>query len=183
MVQNMQTGNGNNGTNRVRINGFIRAQQVQVIGSSGENLGTMDTWRAIALAQSEGLDLIEINPKNVPPICRIADHGKLKYAESKKQKEAKKKQKNLDMKQLEIRPSIEIFDINHKIEKAKEFLIEGHRVKLVCKFRGREMAHREIGSDKLLGMLEQLKDLIGNASSIGLEGKDMSVIIAPKTNK
>jgi translation initiation factor IF-3 len=170
-------------TYRVRINGYIRVPQVQVIGSNGDNLGTMETYKALALAKSEGLDLIEINPKALPPIVKIANFGKMQYDAKKKQKEAKKKQKVSEQKELDFRPVTEIFDLAHKLERAKEFLADGDRVKFVCKFRGREMMHKQVGLDKINWLLEQLKDLIATPGPISMEGKDMIIIVSPKASK
>lgn len=178
-----QTQNNGNNTYKVRINNYIRVPQVQVIASNGDNLGTMDTYQALKLAQSEGLDLIEINPKAFPPICRIADHGKLAYEKKKQQKETKKKQSAPEQKQIEMTPNIEINDLNHKMNKAKEFLLDNHRVKFLVKFKGRQMVHKDIGLQKINWMLDQLKDLIATPSPISMEGRDMSTVVSPKSTK
>jgi translation initiation factor IF-3 len=173
----------NNTQYKPRINNYIRVPQVQVIASNGDNLGTMETFKALKLAQNEGLDLVEINPKAFPPIVRIADYGKMSYEKKKQQKESKKNQKTTELKEIDIRPVTEAFDLAHKLERAKEFLADGHKVKFVCKFRGREMAHKSIGQEKLTWMLEQLKDLISTPSPISLEGKDMFIVVFPKSTK
>lgn len=179
----MQTQNNGNNTYRIRINSYIRVPQVRVILADGSTAGVMNTWEALKLAQEQGLDLVEINPKSAPPVCKIVDYGKFKYDEKKKQQAAKKSQKTSDLKEIDFRPVTEDNDMNHKLQNAKEFLAEGHKVKFVVKFRGREMAHKEIGKQKLDWMLEQIKDLISGSSMISLEGKDMSTVVSPKTSK
>lgn len=178
----MQTQNNGN-TYRIRINNYIRVPQVRVILADGSTAGVMNTWEALKLAQDQNLDLVEINPKSAPPVCKIVDYGKFKYDEKKKQQAAKKSQKTSDLKEIDFRPVTEDNDMNHKLQNAKEFLAEGHKVKFVVKFRGREMAHKEIGKQKLDWMLEQLKDLISGNSMISLEGKDMSTVVSPKSIK
>jgi translation initiation factor IF-3 len=175
--------NKDNTAFRIRINGFIRAPEVRVIGADGTMLGIMKTADALKLAQEQGLDLIEINPKAVPIVARIADFGKFQFEENKRQKEEKKKQKQLDQKTIELRPTTDSNDIAHKLVKIKEFLTLGHRVKIVVKFKGREMSFRQLGQDKLTYMLEQLADLISGYTPISMEGRDMSTVISPKSNK
>lgn len=179
----MQMQNNSNNSYRVRINSYIRVPQVRVVLADGSTAGIMNTWEALKLAQEQGLDLVEINPKSAPPVCKICDYGKLKYEEKKKQQQQKKNQKTADLKEIDFRPVTEDNDMNHKLENAKQFLAEGHKVKFVVKFRGREMAHKEIGKQKLDWMLEQIKDLISGNSQISLEGKDMSTVVNPKSSK
>jgi translation initiation factor IF-3 len=168
---------------RVRINGYIRVPQVRVILEDGTSPGIMETWQALKLAQEQSLDLVEINPKSVPPVAKICNYGKMKYEEKKAQQAAKKKQKVSETKELDFRPVTEQHDLEHKLDRAKEFLLDGHRVKFVCKFKGREMAHKQIGQEKLLFLLEQLKEMIAVPGPIGMEGKDMIVIVSPKATK
>lgn len=169
--------------NTIRINGQIRTSSatVQVIDQDGKNLGEMLIYKAIQLSKEAGLDLIEINPKAFPAICRIGDFGKIQYESKKQQQEQKKKQKNLDQKEIDFRPATADGDMGHKLNKVQEFLTEGHRVKLVCKFRGREMSFRDLGQAKMNWMIEQLVDLIGSNTPIGLEGRDMITILSPKS--
>src|SRR5665213_885852 len=125
-------------TYKTRINGYIRVPQVQVIDQEGTNLGIKETWQAQKMATDAGLDLIEINPKAIPPICRIADAGKLAYEKKKKEKANKNAQKSSDQKQIEMGPGTHTNDLDHKMNKAKEFLADGCRVRLLLKFKGRE---------------------------------------------
>lgn len=164
---------------RIRINGYIKVPQVRVILEDGGSPGIMNTRDALKMAQDQGLDLIEINPKSVPPVCKIADYGKYKYDEKKKQSETKKNQKTQELKELTFRPNTDENDLNHKLSQAREFVEEGHKVKFTVRFRGREISHADIGKDKLRYILEQLGDLIQSNPQISLEGKFMSVIVFP----
>lgn len=168
---------------RVRVNHHIRVPQVRVVLEDGSSPGIMNTSEALKLAQDLGLDLIEINPKTSPPIVKIADFGKHKYTEKKKQQENKKNQKVQELKELAFRPATEEHDLQIKLTAAKQFLIDGHKVRFVCKFRGRELSHSEIGRDKLTWILQQLSGLIAPSSDISMEGKWMSVIVSPARQK
>ncbi|CAM6006395.1 unnamed protein product [Sphagnum balticum] len=168
---------------RIRTNHQIRIPQVRVILSNGENAGVMNTRDALKLAQDEGLDLIEINPRAVPPVCRIFDYGKMKYEEKKKAQAAKKNQVVQELKELTFRPTTDDNDLNHKLAQAKEFLAEGNKVKLTVRFRGREVTHPQIGRDKIEWLLKELTGLIQTNPQINLEGKFMSVIVAPTKTK
>lgn len=180
----MQTTNNNNQSQyRTRINQYIRVPQVQVILSDGKNGGIMATRDALKLAQDEGLDLIEINPRSAPPVCKIADFGKMKYEEKKKQQAAKKNQTVQELKELTFRPNTDENDLNHKLEQAKGFLTDGNRVKFTVRFRGREITHSNIGRDKLEWIVQQLQGLITDKSQISLEGKFMSLIVSPTKSK
>lgn len=175
----------NNGTQsqqqyRVRVNGYIRVPQVRVILSNGDNGGVMNTYEALKLAKEEGLDLIEINPKAAPPVCRIADHGKMKYEEKKKQNAAKKNQQIQELKELTFRPNTDENDLAHKVDQAKGFLAEGDRVKFTIRFRGREITHQNIGKDKLTWILKELDGMIQPNPPMSLEGKFLSMIVSPK---
>ena len=164
---------------RVRINQYIRVPQVRVILSNGDNGGIMNTYDALKLAKDEGLDLIEINPKALPPVVRIADHGKMKYEEKKKQNAAKKNQQIQELKELTFRPNTDENDLSHKVEQAKNFLQEGDRVKFTIRFRGREITHTNIGKDKLDWILKELDGMIQPNPPMSLEGKFLSMIVAP----
>jgi translation initiation factor IF-3 len=164
---------------KVRINHFIRVPQVRVILSDGSNGGIMDTRDALKLAQDENLDLIEINPKSTPPVCRIANQNKLRYEEKKKQQAAKKNQVIQELKEVTLRPGTDAHDIEHKLKQAKNFLAEGHRVKFTVRFRGREITHSELGRAKLEHIVQQLHELILPNPQVSLEGKFMSTIVSP----
>lgn len=165
---------------RVRINKYIRVPQVRVIMEDGSSPGILNTYDALKMAQEKGLDLVEINPKGIPPVCKILDFGKYKYEEKKKLAASKKNQKANETKELTFRPNTDENDLNHKLEQAKEFLAEGNKVKFAVKFRGREITHPQIGRDKLEWFVNQLSALIIANHQISSEGKFMSVIVSPK---
>ena len=162
-----------------KTNERIRSLQVQVIGSDGKNLGTLDTREAINMAKQEGLDLIEISPNANPPVCKIIDIGKYKYDLQKKANKAKKKQKIINLKEIKLRPVTEIHDYNFKIKNAQKFLEKGDKVKFTVKFRGREMQHTHLGN--------QLMDrIINDTAKLGkvevmpkLEGRQITMIVHP----
>src|SRR5271170_53420 len=165
---------------RVRINQYIRVPQIRVVLADGTNSGIMNTFDALKQAKEQGLDLVEINPKAVPPVCKIMDYGKFKYEEKKKQNAAKKNQQIQELKELTFRPNTDENDLTHKVEQAKTFLEEGDRVKFTIRFRGREITHTNIGKDKLDWILKQLDGMISPNPQVSLEGKFMSMIVAPK---
>ena len=171
----------NNATSFTRINAQIRAPQVRVIGSNGDNLGVMETFKALKLAKDQGLDLIEINPKAAISVCSIADNGKRLYEQSKKDKEQRKQQKSNEVKEISFRPATDDHDLEHKLAKAKEFLTDGHRVRMVVKFRGRELTHSDLGKAKLEAALASLADLTASYTPFSAEGKTISTIISPKS--
>jgi translation initiation factor IF-3 len=164
---------------RIRINQYIRVPQVRVVLSDGSNGGIMATHEALKLARDENLDLIEINPKSVPPVCKIADFGKMKYEEKKKQQIAKRNQVVQELKELTFRPNTDSNDLNHKLDQAKGFLEEGNKVKFTIRFRGREITHSELGRQKLEWLLQELQGLITDKPQISLEGKFMSMLVSP----
>jgi translation initiation factor IF-3 len=174
----MQTSN-NQQQYKIRINQFIRVPQVRVILSNGENGGIIDTKEALKLAQIENLDLVEINPKSSPPVVRIVDFGKMQYEEKKKAKSAKRSQMVQELKELTFKPNIAEHDLSHKIAQARTFLLNGSKLKLTVKFRGREIMHSELGRSKLEYVFQQLKDLIQEIPPVSLEGKLMSVVVNP----
>ena len=160
-----------------KANERIRAPQVQVIGSDGKNLGTLNTQEAINIAKQEGLDLIEISPNASPPVCKIIDIGKYKYDLQKKANKAKKKQKIVNLKEIKLRPVTEIHDYNFKIKNAQKFLSKGDKVKFTVQFRGREMQHTDLG-------YELMKRIINDTSTLGkvevrpkFEGRQIIMII------
>ena len=162
-----------------RSNEKIRALDVQVIGSDGGNLGTMQLNKAIELAKHEGLDLIEISPNANPPVCKIMDMGKYKYDLQKKANLAKKKQKTVSLKEIKLRPGTETHDYNFKIKNAKKFISKGDKVKFTVKFKGREMQHTELGKDLMNRIIEEIKDIGKVESRPKFEGRQMVMIIQP----
>lgn len=169
-----------NNQNRIRINNQIRVPQVRVVLEDGSSPGVMSSWDALQMAKAANLDLVEINPKAFPPVCKILDYGKYKYEEKKKAAATKRAQKTSELKEITFRPTTEEHDLNHKLVLAKGFLEDGDKVKFSIKFRGREMTHPEIGKDKLTWILEQLADLIAPNAQVSTEGKIMSMTVMPK---
>ena len=162
-----------------KANERIRTPQVQVIGSDGNNLGTLDTQEAIRIAKQEGLDLIEISPNANPPVCKIIDIGKYKYDLQKKANKAKKKQKIVNLKEIKLRPVTETHDYNFKIKNAQKFLSKGDKVKFSVQFRGREMQHTNLGH-------ELMKRIINDTNKLGkieiapkFDGRQIIMIIQP----
>ena len=162
-----------------KINDRIKSLDVQVIDSSGENLGILPIKKAIDVAKSEGLDLIEISPNANPPVCKIMDIGKYKYDMQKKASKAKKNQKISALKELKLRPGTEIHDYNFKIKNAKKFLSKGDKVKFTVRFKGREMQHVQLGKNLMERIISDTKDLGQVEVSPKFEGKQMIMIIQP----
>lgn len=167
----------------MRINEEIRAREVRVIGSEGEQLGIMSGREAQQLAYEKHLDLVEIAPAAKPPVCRIMDYGKYRYEQQKREKESRKKQKTFDIKEVKLRPGIEEHDFNVKFKNAVRFLEDGDKVKVTIMFRGRELSHPELGEVLLNKMAGQLKEMAVVERQPKLEGKNMIMIVAPKPSK
>ncbi len=167
----------------MRINEEIRAREVRVIGSEGEQLGIMSGREAQQLAYEKHLDLVEIAPTAKPPVCRIMDYGKYRYEQQKREKESRKKQKTFDIKEVKLRPGIEEHDFNVKFKNAVRFLEDGDKVKVTIMFRGRELSHPELGEVLLNKMAAQLKEMAVVERQPKLEGKNMIMIVAPKPSK
>lgn len=166
-----------------RINESIRAEQIRVVGADGEMKGVMTVREALRLAEEAGLDLVEISPNAEPPVCKILDSGKYKYELQKKAAEARKKQKVIDIKEIKIRPGIEDHDYQVKLRNARRFLEEGDKVKVTMRFRGREMAHLDIGMNLLARMKSDLADLGKPELEPRMEGRQALMVIAPESGK
>ena len=162
-----------------KTNERIRSLDVQVINSSGENLGVLPIKKAIEAAKNEGLDLIEISPNANPPVCKIMDIGKYKYDMQKKASKAKKNQRISVLKELKLRPGTEIHDYNFKIKNAKKFISKGDKVKFTVKFKGREMQHTDLGKDLMNKIIDETKDVAKVESKPKFEGRQMVMIIQP----
>ena len=163
-----------------RSNREIRIPKVQLIGADGQNVGIVPTDQALKMAEEAGLDLVEISPNVEPPVCKILDLGKLKYANQKKAAEARKKQKIVEVKEIKMRPNIDTHDYEVKMKAMGRFFDEGDKVKVTLKFRGREMAHKELG----MKLLQQVKDDTMEFAKVEaepkLEGRQMMMVLAPK---
>lgn len=162
------------------INEEIRAREVRVVSDTNEQLGIMTLHEAIRAAEEKGLDLVEVAPNGKPPVCRIMNYGKFRYEQQKRDKEAKKKQKVFQVKEVKFRPNIEDHDFFVKLKNAQRFLAEGNKVKVSIMFRGREMAHPELGKDVLDRVAKELGDTIVREKPPKIEGRNMTMIIAPK---
>ena len=164
----------------LRINDQIRIRQVRVIDDAGEQLGVMPTEQALELARSKGMDLIEVSPTAAPPVCRISDYGKLKYEQSKKDKDARKKQRNYELREVKLRPKIENHDYEVKARMARRLLEDGGKVKVTIMFRGREITYASFGRKLLDRMANDMSDVAIIEREPRLEGKNMFMILAPK---
>ena len=162
-----------------KANERIRASQVQVIGSDGKNLGTLNTQEAINIAKQEGLDLIEISPNANPPVCKIIDIGKYKYDLQKKANKAKKKQKIINLKEITVRPVTEIHDYNFKIKNAQKFLSKGDKVKFTVMFKGREMQHTNLGHELMQRIIKDTNALGKVEVQPKFEGRQIVMIVQP----
>ena len=159
------------------INGQIRDKEVRVIGEDGEQLGIMSSREAMKLAQEAELDLVKIAPK---PVCKIIDYGKYRYELARKEKEAKKKQKTVEVKEVRLSPNIETNDLNTKVNNAKKFISKGNKVKVTLRFRGREMAHMQQSKHILDDFAKLLEDVAVVEKPAKLEGRSMSMVLTEK---
>jgi translation initiation factor IF-3 len=163
----------------IRINERIRIPEVRVVMGSGENLGVLPTREALQIARDQGLDLVEINPKASPPVCKIMDFGRYKYDQKKKARDAKKKASVIEVKEIKFRPRTDDHDFDHKLKRIRSFLEDNNKVKLTVRFRGREMAHQDIGRDLLYRVAETVKELGQIVQEPASEGRAMSMLLAP----
>lgn len=166
----------------MRINEQIRVKEVRVTSNDGEQLGILSVKEALRLAQEKNLDLVEVAPNAAPPVCKIMDYGKHKYEQSKREKEAKKKQKIVSVKEVKVRPNIEDHDLDVKIKNALRFLEDGDKVKVTLMFRGREISHVNIAKELLHRVAEAVGEKAIVEREAKVEGKNMIMILAPKHN-
>ncbi len=162
------------------INGQIRDKEVRVIGENNEQLGVMSIEEAMKLAEEAGVDLVKIAPNAAPPVCRIIDYGKFRYEQSRKEKEAKKKQKVIEIKEIRMSPNIDTNDLNTKIAAARKFLQKGDRVKVTLRFRGREMAHMNDNKYMLDDFAEALADIAVVEKAPKVEGRSLTMFLTEK---
>lgn len=162
------------------INGQIREKEVQLIGAKGEKVGVISTKEALEKAMEENLDLVLVAPNGNPPVCKIMNYGKYKFEQSKKEKEAKKKQKTLELKELRVTPNIEEHDFEFKAKNARKFLEDGNKVKITVRFRGREVNNSKAGEIVLKKFIEKLEDIANVEKQPKLEGRNMFTILAKK---
>ena len=162
-----------------RINQFIKASEVRVVHDKKGSLGVMNIKDALALAREEDSDLVEIVPNANPPVCKIINYGKYKFELQKKNKEAKKKQKLVQLKEIKMRPQISVHDYNFKMKHIREFLNEGNKVKITIMFRGREMAHTEFGYDLIAKIIKDLENEASTEKPPKMEGRNLSAVLNP----
>lgn len=162
------------------INEQIRDKEVRLIGENGEQLGVMSSREAMKLASEAELDLVKIAPTAKPPVCKIIDYGKYKYELTRKEKEAKKKQKTVELKEVRLSPNIDTNDLNTKMNNAKKFLQKGNKVKVTLRFRGREMAHMSQSRHILDDFAKSLEDIASVEKPAKLEGRSMSMVLTEK---
>ncbi|MBE9603634.1 translation initiation factor IF-3 [Acetobacteraceae bacterium H6797] len=163
-----------------RVNEDIRVPQVRLIDKDGEMIGVMSAREALLRAYDVGLDLVEISPNAVPPVCKVLDYGKYKYEQQKKANEARKRQKIVEIKEIKVRPNIDDHDYDVKMRAAKGFIEEGDKVKVTLRFRGREMAHQDLGVKVLERIRTELGELVKVEQMPRLENRQMIMVLAPK---
>lgn len=163
-----------------QINEEILDKEIRLIGAEGEQLGIMSAQEALKIAIENDLDLVKIAPGSTPPVCRVMDYGKFRFEQTKKEKEAKKNQRVIEIKEIRMSPGIDTNDFNTKLKNAQKFLADGDRVKVSVRFRGREMAHTEIGEVLLKDFAEKCAEVAAMDKTPKLEGRSMSMFLSPK---
>ena len=166
-----------------QLNDEIRDKEIRLIGADGAQLGIMSSAQANALAEEQGLDLVKISPNAVPPVCKIMDYSKFCFDQKKREKEAKKNQRVVEIKEIRMSPGIDTNDFETKVRSAIKFLKEGNRVKVSVRFRGREMAHTNLGEKLLMEFAEACAELATMEKNPKLEGRFMAMFLTPKTSK
>ncbi|MDH7496077.1 MAG: translation initiation factor IF-3 [Bacillota bacterium] len=162
------------------MNEAIRAREIRLIDENGEQLGIMVVREGLRIAAERGLDLVEVAPSAKPPVCRLLDYGKYKYEQAKRDREARKKQRTMDIKEVRMTPKIEGHDFQVKVRNAQKFLQDGDKVKATVRFRGREIVHADIGRALLLDLAEEVKDYGVIEREPKVEGKHMIMVLAPR---
>jgi len=164
----------------LRVNDEITSDQIRLIDIGGENCGTVNIDKGLTMAKAAGLDLVEISPNAEPPVCKILDYGRFRYAAQKKASLAKKKQKTVEVKEIKLRPGIEKHDYDVKMRAVDKFLNMGDKVKVTLRFRGREMAHQELGMDLLKRVEEDIKELAKVEQAPKMEGRQIVMVLSPR---
>ena len=166
-----------------QINEEIRDKELRVIGADGSQLGIMTSSDALALAEEKDLDLVKIAPNAVPPVCKIMDYGKYRFEQSKREKEAKKNQRVIEIKEIRLSPNIDVHDFDTKVGHARKFLSAGNKTKVSIRFRGREMTHTDLGLTIMAQFAEKCADIASVEKPAKLEGRQMLMFLAPKSAK
>ena len=165
------------------VNDGIRARVVRLISSNGDQLGVKSKREALQIAEQENLDLVLVAPKAKPPVAKVMDYGKYRFELQKKQREARKKQKTVNVKEVRLSPTIDTNDFNTKMKNARKFLAKGDKVKVSIRFRGRAITHKDIGREVLSRFAEETKDVASVESKAKMDGRSMFLMLAPKTEK
>lgn len=165
------------------LNEEICDKEIRLIGAGGEQLGIVSPTEALKMAEEQGLDLVKISPQAVPPVCKLMNYGKFKFEQGKREKEAKKNQHVVEIKEVRMSPGIDIGDFNTKLRNAQKFIAGGDRVKVTVRFRGREMSHTDIGRTLLDKFAEQCAETATVDKTAKLEGRNMSMFLSPKSGK
>ena len=167
----------------LQINEEIRDKELRIIDSDGSQLGFMSSTQALELAESKNLDLVKIAPQASPPVCKIMDYGKYRFEQAQREKEAKKNQRVVDIKEIRLSLNIDVHDFNTKLNHAKKFIKNGDKVKVSIRFRGREMGHPELGYDTMNKFADAISEVANVEKAAKLEGRNMLMFLAPKPNK
>ena len=165
------------------LNEEICDKEIRLIGAAGEQLGIMAPASALKIADEQGLDLVKISPQATPPVCKLMNYGKFRFEQSKKEKEARKNQHVVEIKEIRMSPGIDIGDFNTKLRNAQKFLADGNRVKVSVRFRGREMAHTNLGEKLLMDFAASCSEIAGMEKNPKLEGRFMAMFLTPKNSK
>ncbi len=166
--------------NQTQLNGEIRDREIRVISQTGEMLGVMSPHEALRLAEEADLDLVKISPGAVPPVCKIMDYGKYKFEMAKKEKENRKNQKIVEIKEVQLSMTIDVGDLNVKAKQATKFLAAGNKVKVSIRLRGRQMAHSNLAKDVMMNFFEGLGEIAVIEKPMNMEGRNIIMILAPK---
>ena len=165
------------------VNEDIKATEVRLVGADGSQLGIMETSKALTIAEQEGMDLVLIAPQATPPVCRVMDYGKYRFDQQKREKEQRKNQKTVEVKEIRLSLNIDVHDFDTKVDQAKKFLSAGNKLEVSIRFRGREMAHTDRGTD----VMNRFQEAVGDAATVDkpakLEGRSMQMFMSPKTGK
>ena len=166
-----------------RINREIRVPEVRLTGVDGAQIGIVSTAEALRMAEEYDVDLVEVAPNAQPPVCRLMDYGKFRFEQGKREKEARKNQHVVEIKEVRMSPGIDVGDFNTKLKNAQKFIADGNRVKVSVRFRGREMAHTDIGRDLLVRFAESVAEVANLDKEPKMEGRSMSIFLSPKAGK
>lgn len=167
----------------IMVNDGIRAREVRLISADGEQLGVKSKVEALRIAESANLDLVLVAPNAKPPVAKVMDHGKFRFEQQKKEREARKKQKVINVKEVRLSPTIDVNDFNTKLRNARKFLEKGDKVKATVRFRGRAITHKDLGKEVLERLADELKDVAVVESKARMEGRNMFMMLAPSNEK